>query len=41
MQQVLPSELSGWALLVQRKVERYWQPPAGIRLDDDQNQAVV
>ena len=28
----LPSELSGWAHLVQIKVEKFWQPPTGLRV---------
>ncbi|MBI4558385.1 MAG: TonB C-terminal domain-containing protein [Candidatus Hydrogenedentes bacterium] len=37
----LPNELSAWARLVQRKVEKFWQPPAGIRLDIENNQAMI
>jgi TonB family protein len=36
----LPTVLDGWARLVQRKVEKFWQPPAGLRLDVE-NQAVI
>jgi len=41
MKQKLPSVLDVWGRLVQRKVEKYWEVPPGIRLDLDNNEAEV
>jgi TonB family protein len=41
MSQALPIELSTWGGLVQRKVERLWNLPAGVRIDPVQNEAVI
>lgn len=41
MKQELPSALDAWGRRVQRKVEKYWQIPGGIRLDLDNNSATV
>jgi len=39
--QQLPSILDAWGRLVQRKVEKYWAVPSGIRITDAENEAVV
>lgn len=36
-----PSELSGWARLVRRKILLTWEKPAGIKLTADNNKAEV
>ena len=41
MENPLPSELSYWARMVQRKVTRYWEVPGGIRIEPQNNQAKV
>ena len=41
VQQGQPTALGTWALLVQRKVERYWQVPEDLRLDSAENEALV
>jgi outer membrane biosynthesis protein TonB len=41
MQAALPGELAAWSRLVQRKVDRTWVQPVGVRLDLAANQAVV
>ncbi|HIJ66465.1 MAG TPA: hypothetical protein HPP77_11005 [Candidatus Hydrogenedentes bacterium] len=41
MKAALPTVLSYWGRNVQRKVERYWLVPSGIRMDGDKNEAVV
>jgi len=41
MHQQLPSALSSWGRLVQRKVEAVWRVPTGIILGADENRAVV
>ena len=37
----LPSALDGWSRLVQRKVERYWEVPGGVRVGPDGDEAVI
>ncbi|MFO7974314.1 MAG: TonB family protein [Candidatus Hydrogenedentota bacterium] len=41
MENTLPSELSYWARMVQRKVTKYWEVPGGIRIDPKNNQAKI
>ena len=41
VQQELPSALGAWARIVQRKVDRCWQVPAGVRMDSEANQAEI
>ena len=41
VQQEMPSVLLWWSRQVQRKVDRLWEEPGGIRLDAEDNQAVV
>jgi TonB family protein len=36
-----PTVLDGWARLVQMKVEKFWQIPAGMRVGGAENEAVV
>ena len=39
--QALPTVLGTWGGLVQRKVERAWEVPVGVRIDPKNNEAVV
>ena len=39
--QGLPTTLGSWVLLVQSKVERFWQTPTGLRLNAAENEALV
>lgn len=41
MKQALPTVLGTWGGLVQRKVERAWDVPVGVRIDPENNEAVV
>lgn len=41
IKQALPTVLGTWGGLVQRKVERAWQVPVGVRIDPKNNEAVV
>ncbi len=41
LKQQLPSALNGWARLVQRKVDKFWSVPGGIRATGDGAEAVI
>lgn len=41
MKQALPTVLDTWGGLVKRKVERVWEVPVGVRIDPQNNEAVV
>ena len=41
MKQHLPPLLNSWGRLVQRKVEKYWIIPGGIRTTEDASEAIV
>lgn len=41
IKEALPSALNAWGRMVQRKVERNWIIPGGIRLDKEHTEAVI
>lgn len=41
IKQELPSILNSWGRLVQRKVEKYWVVPGGIRIDEANADALI
>jgi len=41
MKQALTGPLSAWGRLVQKKVEKSWRLPGGVRIDPKENEAVV
>ena len=41
IQRELPSILNAWGRLVQRKVEKYWTVPGGLRIREDSDEALI